>query len=453
MSLAILGCSIVENQRLVEKNVFVREGKIYEITPSSDISNKRDFDIIIDGRKKVLLPGVIDAHVHFRVPGGEHKEDWTTGSCAAASGGVTTVLDMPNTSPPTTTVDRLNEKRIIASNKSIIDFGFHFGAEFGNANEIEKARNIASIKIFMGSSTGNLLIDDDAELYSIFELAEKHDLLCTVHAENERLIKLFSDQAKFNGKTSPTIHPLIRNNLCAAEAVSKAELFSRFVGNRLHVCHVSTKEELDFIKLGKKLQREGRLSAEATMHHLLLSSAAMLKSGNYAKMNPPLRSKEDISALWSSLREGVIDIIASDHAPHTREEKDKPYWQAPAGVPGVETNLPLLLNEVNRKTLSFEDLINFTSKNPAKIYRIKNKGEMKRGYDADFALVDMDIEQILSSSNVKTKCGWTPFNGITVQGAVEKTIVRGKIVFDKGEFFLNKGKEVEFTRSTTSETE
>ncbi|MCK4883664.1 MAG: dihydroorotase, partial [Candidatus Diapherotrites archaeon] len=402
---------------------------------------------------KVLLPGMIDTHVHFRVPGGEHKEDWTTGSCAAAAGGVTTVLDMPNTNPPTTTVDRLKEKRDIASSKSIVDFGFHFGAEFGNSCEIEKVRNIASIKIFMGSSTGNLLIDNDADLYSIFELAEKHDLLCTVHAENEHLIKLFSDHAKFKGKKSPTIHPIIRNNICAAEAVSRAELFSRIIGNRLHVCHVSTKEELDYIKLGKSKQREGRLSTEATMHHLLLSNAVMLKSGNYAKMNPPLRSKEDISALWADLRNGVIDIVASDHAPHKREEKDKPYWEAPAGVPGVETTLPLLLNEVNRKSLSLEELILLTSKNPAKIYRIKNKGQIKKGYDADFALVDMNVEHIISSSNVKTKCGWTPFNGVAIKGAVEKTIVRGKIVFDRGEFFLNQGKEVQFTRSTTSETE
>ncbi len=422
----------------MELNIGIADGRIAQLSKLPIEAAQK-----IDCKGKIIIPGCIDAHVHFRVPGMEHKEDWNSGSKAALAGGITTVLDMPNTKPATTTAELLEEKRKIAERDSLCNFGFHFGTTTENLAELENAanENIASYKVFMGSSTGNMLIEDSAALQRIFETAKAHNKIVSVHAEDEAIIRQNSELHK--SENSAAAHTKIRSSECEKAAIEKALALRREIGNKLHICHVSSAGGLASIRESKGETRN--ITCEATLHHLFLNDADYEKLGNFAKMNPSLKSRQDNGALLHGIFDGAIDIIATDHAPHAKEEKLKSYWEAPSGVPGIETMLPLMLNAANENKISLERTIELCSEMPAKIFGIKNKGAIEIGYDADLCVIDLKKERIVSGEKLQTKCKWSPFEGMRLKGFAEKTFVNGNLAYDNGTFNESaKGREVKF---------
>ena len=403
-------------------------------------------DESFDCRGMLLLPGLIDSHVHFREPGGEHKEGWETGSRAAAHGGTTCALDMPNTSPPTTTVAALEQKRKLVASKSIIDFGLHFGATSENVAEITKARNIPSVKVFLGSSTGSLLLEEN--VLSVFSAAKRKKKPAFVHAEDEGAIRKFSDvfrkRAALNPKTysAATVHAMVRSNEAAAESASRAIRIAEKAGNRIHLAHCTTAEEAAITARAKKAGIP--VTMEVTPHHLFLTAGDMKKLGNYGKVNPPLRSKKDVAALWAALRAGVVDTVGTDHAPHMRGEKDADYWAAPSGMPGVETVLPLLLDASSKRMLSLGDVQRLCCENPARIFGIKNKGKIAVGYDADLTLVDLKKVKRVRAEELLAKCKWSAFEGARLKGWPVRVWSRGALVFDGETVIPHEGKEASF---------
>ncbi len=437
--LLIKNCKVLVNGEFLERSILVGDGgEIAKIAVASELKSAAA-DEVIDAAGKYALPGVIDVHVHCREPGMTQKEDFFTASKAAAAGGVTTIFDMPNTKPATTTVALLEEKRKLAAAKCIVNYGFHFGATADNLDEIKKARNIAAVKVYMGSSTGNLLVTDEKTLNDIFGSGKR----VMAHAENEEMIK--ANEEKYRGyNDGAKLHLKIRENSVAAKAVDRAIAIGRKHGTRLHICHMSTKEEAVIIATAKKSY--AALSCEATPHHLFLTADSAETMKNYAKVNPPLRTKEDVAALWNAINNGIVDMIATDHAPHLPEEKEQDYWTAPAGMPGLQTMLPLMLDAVNKNRLSLQQLIKLTSENPAAVFGIKGKGKLAVGMDADITLVDMHKEKTIKNEDMLSKCGWTPFDKWKVKGVVAATIVNGNIICSDGETVEEKikGKEVMF---------
>ncbi len=386
-----------------------------------DVSLESDEDIIIDGRGLTLLPALIDSHVHFRTPGLEHKENWETAANAAIYGGITTVFDMPNTLPPTITLERLEEKEKLIKEQLKkagipLHFGLYLGADKSHFDQIERCKHkIAALKVFMGSSTGNLVMDDDNSLHAAFSLAASHDLLLAVHAEDEALIH--ERQALFQGRTDPKTHSELRNDEVAARATEKAIGLARLYKTRLHILHVGTKREVQLISQAKK---EGvHVTFETTPHHLFLTIDDYAKFGTKVQMNPPLRTREDAAALWATIQEGLLDTIGSDHAPHTLEEKARPYGQAPSGIPGVETTLPLLLDACNQGRLTLKQIIRLMRGRVLEIYRMP-------GND-DYVLVDMNKKAVVDERSLKTKCRWSPYAGRQLQGWPVYTILKGKV--------------------------
>ena len=438
--LLIKNCKVLVGNDFLDRNILIDDnGKIGKIAVASGLKAS-DADEVIDAAGKYAIPGLIDVHVHCREPGMTQKEDFLTAGRAAAAGGVTTFLDMPNSKPATTTVALLEEKRKLAAAKCIVNYGFHFGATADNLEEIKKARNIAAVKVYMGSSTGNLLVTDDKALNGIFGSGKR----MAVHAESEKMI--VRNTEKYRGSNSPAakLHLQIRENAAAAKEVERAIGIARKYSTKLHICHMSTKEEALIIANEKGNYKS--LSCEVTPHHLFLTADAARELGNYAKVNPPLRTKEDVAALWEALAAGVVDCIATDHAPHLRAEKEQDYWNAPSGMPGLQTMLPLLLDAVNKNRLSMLQLLKLTAENPAKVFGIKGKGKIAVGYDADITLVDMRQEKTIKNDNMLSKCGWTPFDGWKVKGAVAATIVNGNLVYSDEKIVDEKtnGKEVIF---------
>jgi len=387
---------ILEGNKLVEKNIIIEDNKIKDIT--DDIVA---VDEVIDAEGNIILPGIIDGHVHFREPGLTHKEDFLTGSKAAAAGGITTILDMPNTKPATTTLKLLEEKRELAK-KSLVNYGFHFGATMDNLQEIKEVKKIASVKIYMDETTGDLKIDNDEVLQRIFNNTKR----VAVHAENENVLKAIN---------------FLKNS------TNKKIL--------LYLCHISQESEIKVIKRNKS----ARIFAEATPHHLFLTDKD--DKDAFTKMKPTLKTKQDQDALWQAISKDVINTIGSDHAPHTIEEKNS---NVVYGVPGVETLLPLLLNAVNKKRLKLGQLVRLCCENPAKIFKLKNKGFLKEGYDADLVIIDMNKEKTVKNEELLTKCKWSPFNGWKLKGWPLKTIVNGNLIYDNGLLNEVKAKEVEY---------
>ncbi len=440
--LVLKGGRVFSRGKPLNSFIGVNDGKIVEVSGSLLKGSQ-----VIDCSGCIVLPGAIDGHVHFRVPGADYKEDWETGSSAAAAGGVTTVLDMPNTNPALTTLEHLEEKREIVSGQSFVDYGFHFGATKFNRSQIENSRNIASIKIFMGSSTGSLLVDDLEAMRKICISAKRIGRPVTVHAEDEKIIQRNAARAKNEGLDTALFHSDIRPANAEIEAISYALKNQEKSGNDMHFLHVSTKKGMELVRDAKRKGK--KISCEATPHHLFLTSKDAGKLGNFGKMNPPLRSKEDKLALWQGIESNIIDSVATDHAPHTVAEKNKPYWDAPAGVPGIETMMPLMLNAVNEGKLALAKMVKLCCERPAGIFGIRGKGAIAKGFDADFAIVNMNKTFKARNGNLFTKCNWSPFNGMQLQGAVVKTIVRGQLVFDSGKIVGEpKGKEVEFSGGT-----
>jgi dihydroorotase len=372
---------------------------------------------------KFLIPGLVDTHVHFRSPGHPHKEDWATGSRAAASGGVTTVCDMPNTSPPTLDRATWEDKRALAAAESRVNFGLWVGAAAGNQDEINAlmdAGDACGIKVFMGASTGPLLVDDPT-LVQIFAGTRG---LIGVHAEDEALLQ--GARGRFTTNPSPD-HNEVRPPAAAVAAVRRLLELSREHTRPVHICHVSTSAELALLEDVRGLLP---VTTEASPHHLWLSTET--SQGNFTKCNPPIRSELDRRALWTAVRRNRIDTIGSDHAPHTREEKLRPYWDAPAGIPGVETMFPLLIAAIRQGRLSVERLVQLCCETPARIFGFEQKGWVKPGYDADFLLFAEEDLVKLIASDLLTRVGWSPFVGQRVGAKPEQVYVGGRLVAQRG---------------------
>ena len=404
--------------KLLPKEVLVKEGKIAEIGNGLHAPKR------IDCNGFVIIPGLVDAHVHFRVPGAPQKEDWHTGSRAAIAGGVTTVIDMPNNSPSCTNEQALEQKDKVAKADSICHYAFHFGASNDNLAELKEVEGVASFKVFLGSSTGNLLVTDQGILRKIFNVSKERNIPVIVHAEDEEIINANTETAKANNWNHARFHSKIRTCEAEAKSIEAALRLQEEVGNRLHICHVSSAAGLELVKEAKE-NREG-ISCEVAPHHLFLDECTTESLGNFAKMNPSLKSKANVSALWKGIRQGTVDFIATDHAPHTREEKERGYWEAPSGIPGIETMLPLLLNAVNKEKIELRKVVELCSTNPAKMYGLKGKGEIKKGNDADLTLIDLGEKHTIKNGSLFTKCNWSPFSTWELKGKVKKTFVSGE---------------------------
>lgn len=383
---------------------------------------------IIDATGLTLLPGVIDPQVHFREPGLEYKEDLFTASCACARGGVTSFLEMPNTRPLTTNQAALDDKLKRASEKSLVNYGFFIGATPANQSDLLTAHPTCGIKIFMGSMHGDLLVDEESALDAIFS---KGDRLIAVHAEDQARIR--DRRAQYADVTDPAIHSVIQDNQAALNATKLALKLSKKYQRRLHILHLSTAEEAELLRHDKP----SWVTAEVTPQHLVLNTSAYETIGTKAQMNPPLRSPHDNEVLWQALRDGVLDFIATDHAPHTLEEKAKGYPNTPSGMPGVETSLAMMLTQAAQGRCTVAQVSNWMSTAVAKAYRIPNKGAIAPGYDADLVLVDLNTYHPVLREEVVSKCGWNPFEGWNLTGWAQVTIVGGKIVYDRGK--LNTG--------------
>lgn len=386
MELSIKNVNVVtEENNLVATNLFIVDGVIRKIGVYVPCS------ITIDGCSNVLLPGLIDPHVHFRDPGFLHKEDFFTGSSAAAAGGVTTVLDMPNTNPPTFTLNDLEEKRHLAKEKSLVNYGFYLGSDGTNIPNLVNAKNIAGIKIYMNITTGNLVTNDAKQIKNIFSTGR----LCCLHAEGQ--------------------------------TYKQALKFHQEFETPLYLCHASLAEEIALIKQAK--QKGKKYYLEVCIPHLFLTESYLKENQGLGKVKPPLSSKEDQDALWQAIDEGIVDVIATDHAPHTLQEKQSE--KSPFGLPGVELRLPLLLNEVNKGRLTLAQVQKLTSENPAMIFGIKNKGKIKEGYDADVVVIDLDKERIVKNTEQYTNCKWSPYHGLKLQGWPIMTFVNGNLVYNR----------------------
>jgi len=373
---------------------------------------------VIEGKELLLLPALIDPHVHFRVPGGEAKEDWATASSAAIAGGVTTVFDMPNNHPSCITLKRLEEKkRLIEGQLKIpLRYGLYLGADQNHLEEIEKAKDqIVGVKIYMGSSTGDLLMKDPEAIERAFRIAGENGVLVAVHAEDEELIEERTRACKADLHLEAKLHSKIRNAEVAKRALAFALRLAKKYEVRLYVAHVSTQEELDLIRQAKM---EGlKVYAEATPHHLFLDTGAYERLGTRALVNPPLR--ESTAPLWEAIRDGTIDTIGTDHAPHLLEEKLRSYGSAPSGFPSIELYLALLLNAYYEKKISLERIVSLTHTRPREIFRWEEA--------EDVVLVDLHRVRTVDNAHLKTKAKWSPYEGMQLKGWPRYTILRGKV--------------------------
>ena len=401
-----------------QNSILVDSGKIAKIAPN--IPETR-VEQIIDAQGLFVVPGMIDVHVHFREPGGEHKEDWTTGSRAAAAGGVTTVFDMPNNAPPVTDQQGVAGKRERAK-KSLVNYGMYVGATKENVLKINEVRDVVGVKVYMGSSTGNLLLDNIADFVKLVENTTKH---IVVHAENEEMIKYFSEKFR-----ATKMHHKMRDNFCAAVAAASTGIAANYFKKHVHIAHMSTKEEVEFLK---KYKTE-YITCEVCPHHLFFDQEFFCEHGNFGKMNPPLRYAEDTKSLWDAVNAGLIDMIATDHAPHTKDEKHQEFEKAPCGVPGVQTAYPLMLDAALNKKTTIATAVRLCAENPARVFGLTTKGKIKEGFDADLAIVNLNKEVTIKNEDQQSKCGWTPFDGRKIKASVVTTIVNGNVVFDKGTF-------------------
>ncbi|ACK68341.1 dihydroorotase, multifunctional complex type [Rippkaea orientalis PCC 8801] len=428
------GQILLPDGQLLLGDVLCENGTIREIAPEISV---KDLNTIIDARGLTLLPGVIDPQVHFREPGLEHKEDLFTATRACARGGVTSFLEMPNTNPLTITQATLEDKLQRAAQKCLVNYGFFIGATPDNLPDLLTANPTCGIKIFMGSSHGALLVSREGELEPIFA---KGSRLIAVHAEDQA--RILERRREFAGISDPAVHSQIQDEEAALNATKLALKLSNKYQRRLHILHLSTGIEAEFLRENKP----SWVTAEVTPQHLLLNTDAYEKIGTLAQMNPPLRSPENNDILWQALLDGVIDFIATDHAPHTLEEKAKPYPNSPSGMPGVETSLPLMLTQAIKGKCSVAQVVNWMSTAVAKAYKIPNKGLIEPGYDADLVLVDLDNYYPVKREDLQTKCGWSPFEGWELTGWPIVTIVGGKVVYDRGQFNTDiRGKALTFS--------
>jgi dihydroorotase len=420
VDLTVKNCKLWFRNRLLDAGLAIDEGKIVKVC--KDV-NLPDSDEKIDCEGNIVLPGLIDVHVHFREPGLTHKEDWLTGSRAAAKEGITYVMDMPNTIPPTTTMERLLEKKKLAK-KSIVNFSLYAAIVNDNLNLLQDLSNeVKAFKLFMAHSTGELKLSEDSFMDAFLEISKAGRILC-VHAEDQKIID--KSTKKYKNRTDPLAFALSRPEESEISAIDRAIRLAEKTHAKLHVCHVSVGKGVSLIS---KAKLEGiDVTCETCPHYLFLTLEDFKKKGTLAKIGPPLRRKEDQLALWKGILEGTIDILSSDHAPHTLEEKDQDIWSAPSGVPGVETTLPLMLNAINKRIITLEKLVKLMHDNPTKRFGLVNYGNIEVENIANLTIVDLKKKWKISSENLLTKCGWSPFEGWEGKRTVFKTIVNGKVI-------------------------
>jgi dihydroorotase len=381
---------------------------------------------VIDCKGLHILPGVIDTQVHFREPGLTHKEDLETGSRSAVMGGVTAVFEMPNTDPLTVTEEAFTAKVELGRHRMHCDFAFFIGGTRENVDQLpvlERAEGCAGVKVFVGSSTGALLVEDDDSLRRIFRVIRRR---AAFHAEDEYRL---NDRKDLRIVDDPRSHPVWRDEEAALLATQRLVNLAHETGKRIHVLHVSTKQEIAYLSDHKDVA-----SVEATPHHLTLAAPECYERlGTYAQMNPPVRSADHRDAIWRGIEQGIVDILGSDHAPHTREEKAKTYPASPSGMTGVQTLVPIMLDHVNAGRLSLARFVDLTSAGPARLYNIACKGRIAAGYDADLTIVDLKRSETITNDWIASRAGWTPYDGLVVTGWPVGTFVRGKRVMWQGE--------------------
>ena len=424
--------TVIKNARASDgqiTDIFIKDGIISEIGLTRSIADKK-----LDAEGRLVIPGIIDPHVHFRMPGEEYKEDWESGSMAAIAGGVTTVLDMPNNQPPTTTVERFSKKRRMIAGKSYVNYGLYIGATEDNIDELINARTAVGIKIYLGSSTGGLLVRD----YKVVErILERATCVVACHSEDEQCLQKIQN-AKFkmqNYGTVAEIHDAMRPDECAIESAQKLVAILQKIKKPLYICHVSSPGELAVFLSAK--QKGLPIYLEATPHHLFLDIQNSDQLGNFVRVNPPIRSASSRLSLQNALIEGFIDTIGSDHAPHTIDEKNRSYTDSPSGMPGIETILPLMLDFARLKKFTIQNLIRCMCENPARIFGIERRGAIRQGYFADIVIVDQDLTRVVETNRMYTKCGWSAFAGRSITGFPYATIVNGEIAFLRGRIVGN----------------
>jgi dihydroorotase len=415
--LLVRGGLVATPNGIAPADVGVIAGRIAAIGSLSDAKAAEVFE----AKGLHVLPGVMDTQVHFREPGNAHKEDLETGSLAAILGGVTAVFEMPNTNPPTTSRAAIEDKLARAKGRMYCDHAFYAGAtpqNIGALAELERLPGVCGIKAFLGSSTGTLLLAKPEDILAALKAGSRR---IAVHSEDEdRMIarKHLAERGK------PETHPVWRDAESARMSTERVLRLARQAGRRLHVLHVTTGDEIPLLAAAKDIS-----TAETTPQHLTLSAPECYERlGTYAQMNPPIRDESHRQALWQAVREGVIDVIGSDHAPHTREEKDKTYPDTPSGMPGVQTLATILLDHVNKGNLTLERFIDLTASSAQRIFGIANKGRIARGYDADFTIVDLGLTRTIENKWIASRCGWTPFDGMKTKGWPVATILRGTVV-------------------------
>lgn len=442
----IKNIQIVNEGTISTGDVLIRNGRIEkihaQITP--DYSNVRE----INGEGKFLLPGVIDDQVHFREPGLTHKASIYTEARAAVAGGVTSFMEMPNTVPPSFTMDLLEQKYAIASRDSLANYSFYIGTSNENATEAlranEKKNDICGIKIFMGSSTGNLLVDNPLTLEKVFAESE---LLVATHCEDERIIRQNLSMLKGQkGTLQPSDHPLIRNEEACFESSFYAIQLAKKFNTRLHILHISTAKELQLFSNMLPL-REKRITAEVCVHHLHFTSEDYERLGNRIKCNPAIKSPHHRDALWQGLLDDRLDVIATDHAPHTIAEKDEPYEKAHAGLPLVQHSLLLMLDYYKKGMISLEKITEKMSHAVADCFCIRDRGYIREGYHADLVMVDLNEANTVSKETILYKCGWSPLDGHQFPASVTHTFVNGHLVYGNGAWDESKkGERLQFNR-------
>ncbi|MCX6330025.1 MAG: dihydroorotase [Bacteroidia bacterium] len=388
----------------------------------------------IDASGLLLIPGVIDDQVHFREPGLTHKGDIFSETCAAAAGGITSFMDMPNTVPQTVTLDALNDKYILGSEKSLINYSFYIGATNDNLEEILKAdpSKVCGIKLFMGSSTGNMLVDNENALRELFKKAV---IPITAHCEDEPTIRKNIDifRQKYGEDVPVSMHPLIRSREACFKSSSRAISLAREYNTRLHILHLSTADEMKLFTSVLPLEQK-RITGEVCVHHLWFDDSNYNDLGSKIKWNPAIKTKFDRDALVKGVINNLLDVVATDHAPHTAEEKSNTYFKCPSGGPLVQHSLVAMLELWHRKIFSLEKIVEKMCHNPAILFNIKGRGFIREGYKADLCLIDPDNPWCVSKENILYKCGWSPFEGTTFRSKVVQTIVNGTTIYNKGIF-------------------
>lgn len=442
MKKIIKGGTLVNEYRQYKADIVINHGCIEAILPEGVTTEDAE---IIPAEGCYVLPGVIDDQVHFREPGLTHKGNIAEGSRAAAAGGVTSFMDMPNVLPPTTTKKLLEEKQEIASRTSLVNYSFYLGASKDNINEIKHVdtRTTCGIKLFMGASTGNLLVDDLPTLERIF--AESPILIAT-HCEDTPTINqnLARYKEKYGDNIPPQCHPLIRNREACLKSSSLAVSLAKKFDSRLHVLHLSTADELVLFEQGPVSGK--KITAEVCAHHLWFNDEAYLNKGNFVKWNPAIKTEKDRQALLQALNEEVIDVIATDHAPHTISEKSGPYTQAASGGPLVQHSLVILLELARQGAITIERVVDGMCHAPALLFGIEKRGFLREGYKADICIVEKNT-WIVNKENLLYQCGWSPLEGQTFHHKVRTTLVNGTIVYDKGDFpAIPQGELLTFSR-------